>query len=217
MYKLKNPEIQYVPNFIDADEYTLAPETETPENPLVLYVGRLEPLKGAMVFAKAIPLISKEFSKAPFIFLGGDRSAEDGTSQKAQLERYFIREGIMDQVEFHGHNTPDVFLSFYRKAAVFVLPSLFENSPYSLLEPMSCGKACVVSRAGGMTEMIEDGESGLFFEPGNSVDLAEKVITLLRNPALRNSLGQAARQRVEREYSLEMGIEKTVAFYKSIL
>jgi glycosyltransferase involved in cell wall biosynthesis len=209
--------IQYVPNFIDTDQFTPALGTEGSENPLVLYVGRLEPLKGAVVFAKAIQLIGREFPKAHFVLLGADRIAEDGTSQKAQLERTFVQEGILERVEFHGHDTTEVFLSFYRQAAVFVLPSFFENSPYTLLEAMSCGKACVVSCTGGMTEMIVNGESGLFFESGNYVDLAEKVIALLKNPALRRSLGQAACQRVESEYSLDVGIEKTVAFYRNVL
>ncbi len=143
--------------------------------------------------------------------------SEDGTSQKSQLDRYFVQEGLMDRVEFHGHASPEVFLSFYRQASVFVLPSLFENIPYTLLEAMSCGKNCVVSGTGGMTEMLVDGESGLFFEAGNSADLAEKVITLLRDPRLRTSLGQAARQRAEREYSLKVGVEKTIAFYRNVL
>jgi glycogen(starch) synthase len=214
---IEQSRIQYVPNFIDTNQFVPDSVTDQSQSLSVLYVGRLEPLKGAVIFAKAIPFIRKEFSKARFIFLGVDRSAEDGTSQKAQLERFFIQESVMDHVEFHWHDTPDVFLSYYRKAAVFVMPSLFENSPYTLLEAMSCGKACVVSRAGGMTEMLVDGESGLFFEPGNSADLTEKVIALLKNPPLRKSLGQAARQRAEREYSLDVGIEKTVAFYRNVL
>jgi glycosyltransferase involved in cell wall biosynthesis len=162
-------------------------------------------------------LICREFPTARFLFLGADRTADDGTSQKVQLERTFVQEGILDRVEFHGHDTPDIFLSLYRKAAVFVLPSLFENSPYTLLEAMSCAKPCVVSRVGGITEMIVDGDSGLFFESGNSVDLAEKVITLLKDSGLRKSLGAAARRRVEQEYSLDVGIEKTVAFYRNVL
>lgn len=209
--------IRYVPNFIDTRQFNQAVEVVTPRNPLVLYVGRLEPLKGAMVFAKAIPFIIREFPKVSFVFLGADRAAEDGTSQKSHLERYFAQVGIRERIKFHGHDTPEIFLSFYERASVFVLPSLFENSPYTLLEAMSCGKACVVSRTGGMTEMAVDGESALFFEPGNSTDLAEKVITLLKNPALRKSMGKAARQRVEQEYSLEVGAEKTLAFYRDVI
>jgi len=209
--------IRYVPNFIDTRQFAFKEETDTLHEFPVLYVGRLEPRKGADIFASAIPLIAREIPKARFVFLGADRVAEDGTSQKSHLERYFAQEGIRERIEFHGHDTPEIFLSFYERASVFVLPSLFENSPYTLLEAMSCGKACVVSRAGGMTEMAVDEESALFFEPGNSADLAEKVITLLKNPALRKSMGKAARQRVEREYSLEVGAEKTLAFYRDVI
>jgi len=209
--------IRYVPNFIDTRQFNQAVEVVALRNPLVLYVGRLEPLKGAMAFAKAIPFIARECPKVRFVFLGADRVAEDGTSQKSKLEGYFAQEGIRGRVEFHGHDTPEIFLSFYKRASVFVLPSLFENSPYTLLEAMSCSKACVVSRAGGMSEMAVDGESALFFEPGNSADLAEKVITLLKNSALRKSMGKAARQRVEREYNLEVGTEKTLAFYRDVI
>jgi glycosyltransferase involved in cell wall biosynthesis len=82
---------------------------------------------------------------------------------------------------------------------------------------MSCGKAVVVSKGHGMKEMIADGESGLFFERGNSTDLADKIVRLLSNGPLRESLGVAARERVLRNYSLAVGVEKTVSFYRSVL
>ena len=100
---------------------------------------------------------------------------------------------------------------------MFVLPSLFENSPYTLLEAMSCGKPCVVSRAGGMTEMLTDKESGLFFEPGNPANLAEKVVNLLQDQRLQESIGRAARIRVQRDSSLETGVVKTLDFYKNVI
>ena len=209
--------IQYVPNFIDTDAFSPFP-TCSEEQPLaVLYVGRLESGKGAPVFAQAVPLIARAFPQAKFIFLGADRPDKHGNSQKALLLQAFEREGLQGSVEFHGHDSPEIFLSFYRQASVFVLPSLFENSPYTLLEAMACGKACVVSRAGGMPEMLVERESGLFFDPGNPYDLAEKVIALLRNTEQRKSLGQAARHRAEQEYGLDVGVEKTLAFYNSVL
>ncbi len=208
--------IQYVPNFIDATVYSPMPTVA--EDPFtVLYVGRLESLKGAPVLAQAIPLISHAIPQAKFIFLGADRISKNGQSQRAELQQYFDQAGVQERVEFHGHDSPEVFLSFYHQASVFVLPSLFENSPYTLLEAMACGKACVVSRAGGMSEMLVEGESGLFFEPGNSKDLAEKVIGLLQNLEQRESMGLAARQHTEQEYGLDVGVEKTLAFYNSVI
>ena len=209
--------IQYVPNFIDTDAYSpLAASLE--EQPFsVLYVGRLEERKGAIAFAQAIPIIAQVIPKAKFVFLGADRVSKSGGSQQEELEHFFKQTGLQDQVEFQGHAPPEVFLDFYLRASVFVLPSLFENSPYTLLEAMACGIACVVSRSGGMPEMLVDGESGLFFEPGDSKDLAEKVIELLQKPELRRSLGLAAREYVKQEYGLDVGTEKTLAFYGSVI
>jgi len=209
--------IKNVPNFIDTDSFFPSP-AGSKEQPLsVLYVGRLETRKGAPVFAQAIPLIARAVPQAKFIFLGADRASSSGQSQQAELQQFFKQVDLLEHVEFHGHASPEIFLSYYHQASVFVLPSLFENSPYTLLEAMACGRACVVSRAGGMPEMLVEGESGLFFEPDNPKDLAEKVITLLRNPERRESIGRAARRRVEQEYSLDVGVEKTLAFYNSVL
>lgn len=209
--------VQYVPNFIDTEKFSPSSDADLSPKPIVLYVGRLEPRKGAVIFANAIPSIARRFPLARFVFLGADRVAKDGISQKAHLEQFLNREGLRECVEFHGHSSPEVFLSFYRQASVFVLPSMFENSPYTLLEAMSCGKPCVVSRAGGMTEMLDDGKSGLLFESGNSADLAEKVNTLLTDQVLRISMGQAARRHAVQEYGLEAGAAKTSAFYQSVL
>jgi len=209
--------IQYIPNFIDTEVFSPRLNVSEEQPLLVLYVGRLEAMKGAPVFGQAIPLIADAFPKAKFTFLGKDHLAKSGQSQQLELQHFFAQAGLQEHVEFHGHSSPEMFLSFYRQASVFVLPSLFENSPYTLLEAMACGKACVVSRTGGMTEMLVDGESGLYFDPGNPKDLAEKVIGLLRNSEQRNSMGLAARQRIEQEYSLNVGVEKTVSFYQNVL
>lgn len=209
--------IQYVPNFIDTEAYTPLPNRLEKQSLTVLYVGRLEARKGAPVFAQAIPIIAQAIPQAKFIFLGADRASRDGQSQRGELQQFFAQVGLLERVEFHGHALPEVFLSFYHQASVFVLPSLFENSPYTLLEAMSCGKACVVSRSGGIPEMLVDGESGLLFEAGNPTDLAEKVIGLLQNSERRKSMGLAARQRAEQEYGLDSGTEKTLAFYKSVI
>jgi glycosyltransferase involved in cell wall biosynthesis len=210
-------QIKYVPNFIDTDLFFPLPTSSVEQPFSVLYVGRLEPRKGAIVFAEALPFIAGAVPKAKFIFVGADRASRNGSSQQADLRQFFEQANLQRCVEFHDHASSEVFLSFYRRASIFVLPSLFENSPYTLLEAMACGKACVVSRAGGMPEIAVEGVSGLFFESGNPQDLAEKVIGLLKDPERRKSLGRAARLRAEQEYGLNAGVEKTLAFYNAVL
>jgi len=213
---LPETDIAYVPNMIDASFF--APQNgEDDELPMVLYVGRLEHRKGVWVFAKSIPIVARRAPNARFVFLGRDGCDARGRSQKAALHQYLESEGVAHCVEFHGDASPDVFLDHYCRATVCVMPSLFENCPYTLLEAMSCARPVVVSRAYGMAEMIADGESGLFFEPENAEHLAEQAIRLLERPALRAELGAGARAKVLRDYSLEVGTEKTLAFYKAVL
>ena len=217
LYGLDSARIPWVPNSIDTDFYSPSADPNGDGPTSVLYVGRLEPRKGAQVFAQAIPAIARAYPETRFIFLGADRPGALGASQKAELETYFEREGVRDHVRFHGHATPDVFRAYYRRATVFVMPSLFENCPYTLLEAMACGKPTVVSRAGGMTEMIDDGKTGLLFETGDSISLAEKVIELLKSPSRRSELGQAAREAILQRYSLDIGAEATEKFYQHVL
>jgi glycosyltransferase involved in cell wall biosynthesis len=214
---LDRAQISWIPNPIDTDFFSSGVESELESPPTVLYVGRLEPLKGAVVFARAIPLIAKAVPNMNFIYLGADRHSATGGSQKAELVSYFEQQGIRQRVQFYGHAAPEVFRDFYRHATVVVIPSLFENCPYTLLEAMACGKPVVASRAGGMTEMIDDGETGLLFETGNSADLAEKAIRLLQSPERRCQLGQAARATAVERYSVNKCALEAEKFYREVL
>lgn len=209
--------IKYVTNLIDSADYVPQQENRSVAIKEILYVGRLEPLKGAVVFSEAIPLILERHPNLHFTLAGADRSGQDGSSQKKALEEYFMNNDCLDRVTFIGHADPKVYKQLYQRADVFVLPSLFENSPYTLLEAMSCGCACVVHRCSGMAEMVEDGKSGIFFENADPQGLADKVVELLQNPELRARLGQNARSRILENYSLTVGANQAIEFYQSVI
>jgi len=217
LYGLDDSGISRVINPIDTDYYSPDVISEDTNPALVLYVGRLESRKGAMVFAQAIPIIAKACTNVRFVFLGADRPNPSGTSQQAELEAYLEQVGVINLVQFHGHASQETFRDFYRRATVFVMPSLFENCPYTLLEAMACGKPVVVSRAGGMIEMIDDGETGILFDAGDSEALAEATITLLGSSRLRSELGRAGREAIIRGYSLPVGAAATEQFYQRVL
>jgi glycosyltransferase involved in cell wall biosynthesis len=88
------------------------------------------------------------------------------------------------------------------RSAVFVLPSLYEGHPKALIEAMSCGVAVVGTDVDGIRDVIRHGETGLLCEPTTDA-LAATLNRVLSDAALRNRLGQAAREFVVREYSLE--------------
>jgi glycosyltransferase involved in cell wall biosynthesis len=86
----------------------------------------------------------------------------------------------------------------------------------ALLEAMSVGLPCVASRVGGNTELIESGSSGLLFEAGVVNQLTEQLTTLAVDPDLRRSLGENARNRVQRNYSLERMLSDYSNLYRSL-
>lgn len=214
---IERSKIHFVPNFIDTEYYEPFFERAAGGTKEVLYVGRIEPRKGALIFAEAIPEILKVEPNVHFTFAGADRSSQNGQSQKDALQRYFSNLGHSEHVTFIGHAPPEVYKKLYQNADVFVMPSLFENCPYTLLEAMSCGCACVVHKSSGMTEMVQDYVSGLFFANADPIDLAEKVLELLRDPELRKFISRNARQQVLERYSLEVGTRETVKYYQTVL
>jgi len=210
-------QIQYVTNLIDTKSYAPSSQKKINELKEILYVGRLEPRKGAVVFAEAIPTILKHRPDVHFTFAGSDRSDKNGISQKKALDEYFTRNGCLDRITFVGHADPEIYKELYQRADIFVMPSLFENSPYTLLEAMSCGCACVVHRSSGLTEMVQDGTSGVLFDNASPQDLAENVIQLLADPELRARLGKNARTRILENYSLKVGTREVVNFYEAVI
>ncbi len=82
----------------------------------------------------------------------------------------------------------------YQKCGVFVLPSLWEGFPFSLLEAMSCGCACIASNVGGVPDLIDNGKNGLLIEPGNTKELREKISYLIkcgdRNKDIRKKIAR---------------------------
>ena len=96
---------------------------------------------------------------------------------------------------------------------LFVLPSLKEGLPYSIMEAMAAGLPIVATRVGGIPDMITDGREGVLVEPRNAHSLAYAVGRLIQNPDLRRALGSAARARAARDLSLPRMVERTMTLY----
>ena len=96
---------------------------------------------------------------------------------------------------------------------IFVLPSRKEGLPYGLLEAGLASLPVIASRVGGIPEIIEDGQTGFLSERGNVAELASKLRELLENPAERERLGAALREKVRNKFSLEQMVEQTLKIY----
>ena len=99
-------------------------------------------------------------------------------------------------------------------AAALVLPSIwYENFPRTLVEAMGCGLPVIASRIGALAELVEDGVTGLLFNPGDAGDLAEKMSWIDANPEQAAAMGAMARARYEERYTAERNYQQLIAIY----
>lgn len=120
--------------------------------------------------------------------------------------------------EFLGHLHQEELRRFYRNSRIIVLCSTwYEGFPTILAQAMLHGKPIVCSRIGGLPEIVDDGVTGLLFEPGNAEDLASKIRYLWDRPDLCRQMGQAGREKALREYSPEKYYERLMAAYRTAI
>jgi glycosyltransferase involved in cell wall biosynthesis len=181
-----------------------------PEGYLVATVGRLHPQKGHRYLLEAAQRVVRIMPDAHFLIVG------DGCLD-GQLRERARRLGMADQVTFTGRLPHEVTLKIVSEVDLFVLPSLYEGMPNALLEAMALGRPVVASAVDGCMDVIVDGESGLLIPPSDIDSLAEAMIRLLRDDALRERLGRAARTRVESEFTVQRMVKRLTGIYEDLL
>ena len=186
------------------------------EAPLVLFVGNLEPRKQLDVLLRAVAELR---SRAPEVELaivgsGASAGADDQTERLRQLSRELDLRGA---VHFAGAVDAETLLRWYAAADVFALPSSSEAQGIVALEAMACGLPVVASAVGGLLGTLEDGQTGYLVPPGDVPALTERILALLTEPARRARLGQAARRKVERDFSWEATVVSTIEVYREVL
>ena len=110
---------------------------------------------------------------------------------------------------------PDV-LSLHKAFDIFVMSSVTEGLGTSLLDAMACGKPIVATRTGGIPEVVVDGETGLLVAPRDHEAMAEAIVRLLKDAALREQLGATALRRVREKFSAERMVEETLRVYRRV-
>lgn len=125
--------------------------------------------------------------------------------------RDFIKKHRLKNV--YLHEWIDNAASYLKALDIFVLSSIKEGLPYTILEAMTAQTPIVATKVGGVSEMIIDNISGFLVQPKNSRQLAEKIIYLINNPEIAQQLVQRAREKVEKEFSLEKMVQKTKRVY----
>ena len=180
----------------------------------MLFVGRLEDRKGVHVLAHAIPSIVGAVSNIQFTLLGRDCKGVNGvSSMKEYIIGVLSKEGGLENVRFADPVPYDMLAEYYQLADIMVVPSLYDNSPYTCLEAMSCGVPVIGTSAGGMPEYIDDGVCGIIVSPGIHEELSGAVIRLAENSELRKTYGIAARCKALTVFRREVVAENITGLY----
>jgi glycosyltransferase involved in cell wall biosynthesis len=177
----------------------------------VLYAGRLERNKGAEIIKEAIPILLDRFPSLEFRFVGSDGLDRDGQSWRQKIFES-LDSVHQTKVRFEEMSRLELVRA-YQEAAVCILPSAWENSPYALLEAMACATPVVACDSGGSPELIEHGVSGFLIPVNDSNALVARIAELLATPSLRKVIGDNARRRIEDAFSVERVLPKMMAAY----
>ncbi len=206
--------IAVVPNPVYADRF---PDDSPVSRDAItiLHVGRLERVKGVAVLADAIPRVVCEIPNVHFVFIGGDRPTITGISQQAELQAQLAATGVQANASFLGSVDQTALANWYQRADICVVPSLlYESFSYTCAEAMAAGKPVVASRIGGIPETVDDGVNGILVTPGNANELAEAMIALVSDPARRERMGRAGREKVASEFDPMHVAQYTLGVYE---
>ena len=180
-----------------------------PDQPVLLFVGRLDPFKGPDVFLKAGAMMQK---KAQLVIIGGNRAGDPEIEKLRQLA-YDLR--IHKRVHFLGSRPQEELPQIYSAADVTVVPSYHESFGMAAVESLACGTPVVATRAGGLMTVVRQGETG-FLVPHCPGFFAERLDSLLRFPTTREKMRQAARTSVL-QYSWESVADQMREVYLDVL
>jgi colanic acid/amylovoran biosynthesis glycosyltransferase len=188
-------------NYPSVDTSFFCPNPNSQKDPnLIITVGRLEWVKGLPFALLAIAKLATDFPSLRYMIVG------DGTS-KDDLLFYTADLGIQDHVQFYGQASATQVKKLLEQASIFLLSSVSEGVSNAALEAMAMQVPVVTSAAGGMAEAVEDGVEGFVVPCYDPSALATKLRVLLDDEALREKMGENARQRILRDFTIERQVQ----------
>lgn len=204
------PEVIY--NGIDCNFYrpaldrkTLREQTGLANKKVILFVGNFHPMKDPLTLIKAYGQVTKKVTNAVLIMVGRGPLEERMRKLSLNYDR---------AIKFLSGITNEELLSLYQCADVFVLPSLGEPFGLVLAEAMACGCPSIANTSGASPELIK--RSDLLAQPGDSGDLAERILYLLENPQFSAEVSAYLNNRANMLFSLDIMADRYYRLYHSV-
>ena len=225
LYQVDEPKIAVVPCGVNLERFRPIDRGEAyarlgidPARELLLFVGRLDPVKGLNVLLEAMCELTRQLDpsraeKLSLAVIGGDRESHlEALGDPKCLQEIREELGLDDLVIFIGSRSQEDLAYYYSAAMACVMPSLYESFGMVALEAMACGTPVIASRVGGLTFTVRDGETGFLVPEREPKALAHKLELVLTDDRLRRRLGRRAME-VAAGYSWEVVADDLEALY----
>lgn len=197
-YRARANRIAVIPCGVDTDLFRPMDQWEAKatlglgRSSLLLYVGRLRPIKGVETLLEALARLPARPGDFPTLFIIGGDADEPENGHVGHLRDRVAALGLEGAVRFLGAQPQERLRLYYAAAEMTVMPSFYESFGMVALEAMACGNPVIASRVGGLTTTVQDGVTGYLVPEGDSLVLADRIATILTDVDLRRRLGAAA-------------------------
>ena len=202
-------------NAVDMELFKPDPAVER-EPGLILFVGRLSETKGAPYLFRALPAIFQACPNARLRFIGKDPVDRFGRLASTDFVQT-LPEEFRSRVEIVGEMSREKLPAEYQRAAVAVFPSRVDANPFAVLEGMSCAAPTVFMNSGPGPETLEHGVEGYLCDTTDPKEIAKAVIAMLKDPVRARKMGQAARERVKRQFSIQQFLDKNEKYFQDCI
>ena len=229
LYQTDVDRVVVIPPGVDTSHFYPIPQDEAKafigipaERRLILYVGRIEPLKGIDSLLEAMALLkAKGFIQAHdlcLMVIGGDTDGgpEQHPAEFRRLKELEASLEIGDLVTFLGKRDQDSLPYFYSSAEVVVMPSHYESFGMVALEAMACGTPVIASETGGLIFLVKDGQTGFHVPAARPDALADRLELIIKDAALRAALGDQAAAYAQ-EYAWSKVTAKVISIYRQLV
>ncbi|MBL7162627.1 MAG: glycosyltransferase [Anaerolineales bacterium] len=229
LYQADTEKIEVIPPGVDTCHFYPIPSDEakeyigiSPDDRMLLFVGRIEPLKGIDIIIQAIGLMGRAGTLVDnhlcLSIIGGDPyvSREAMTDEMSRLQALSTENGLNDFVAFLGRRSQETLPYYYSAADVVIMPSHYESFGMVALEAMACGTPVVASQVGGLAFLVQDGETGYHINVGDMDALSERLTTLLEDRDIRERLSKQAAAFAQ-DYAWENIAARMIDLYDEVL
>ena len=217
LYRAEQKKLVIIPPGVDTSHFYPIPSDEAkeyiglkPEDRMVLFVGRIEPLKGVDTLIQAMACLDSQEVHRPvhLAIIGGEPNVpfEDMTEEMTRLQKLCDDLCMGGMVVFLGKRGQDTLPYYYSAAEVVVMPSLYESFGMVALEAMACGTPVIASEVGGLGYLVQNDRTGYTIPDSDPGVLCKKLSLLLGDAALREQMGSNAA-----EYALGYDWEQIAA------